>query len=100
MSPVTRLEGHVASTQRGIRRLHAESMSARQEHPVGSPEYLYPQGTPIYKRLANPLRYRQFFLAKALPLCLLISVITDLSIGVPVADTPPMSPLLRTASLL
>ncbi|GMN48596.1 hypothetical protein TIFTF001_017782 [Ficus carica] len=46
----------------------------------------------------NPqIQVWSFFLAKALPLPSLINTLTDLGIGVPTADTTPVSKSLREA---
>lgn len=67
---------------------------------TGSPEYPSPRGTPINRGRTLNSRYGHFCLAKTLPLPLHISILADLSIGVPTADTTPVSPSFRGASLL
>ncbi|GMN56569.1 hypothetical protein TIFTF001_025684 [Ficus carica] len=64
------------------------------DRPDRSPEHPGLRGAPINRGSALLFRYGHFFLVKTLPLRLLISTVTDLSIGVPVTDTPPVSPSL------
>ncbi|GMN62255.1 hypothetical protein TIFTF001_031334 [Ficus carica] len=66
----------------------------------GRPEHPDPQETPINRGRTHKFRYGHFCLAKALPLLLHIGILADLSIGVPTADTTPVSPSFRGASFL
>ncbi|GMN61200.1 hypothetical protein TIFTF001_030292 [Ficus carica] len=66
----------------------------------GRPEHPDSRETPINGGRIHKFRYGHFCLAKALPLLLHISILADLSIGVPTADTTPVSLSFRGASLL
>ncbi|GMN65818.1 hypothetical protein TIFTF001_034898 [Ficus carica] len=66
----------------------------------GRLEYPDPRETPINRGRTHKFRYGHFCLAKALPLLLHIGILAVLSIGVPTADTTPVSPSFRGASFL
>ncbi|GMN65605.1 hypothetical protein TIFTF001_034670 [Ficus carica] len=61
--------------------------------PAGS--HPGPLRTPINRGRTLNFRYGHFCLAKTLPLPLHISILADLSIGVPTANTTPVSPSFR-----
>ncbi|GMN65614.1 hypothetical protein TIFTF001_034669 [Ficus carica] len=71
----------------------------RRPTQPGHPEHPGPLRTPTNRGRTLNFRYGHFCLAKTLPLPLHISILADLSIGVPTADTTPMSPSFRGASL-
>ncbi|GMN46244.1 hypothetical protein TIFTF001_015418 [Ficus carica] len=104
LCPSTQIRGACGTRSVEVRHQYTLSMFTHRDHseynPSRSPEHPDPYVMPINRGLASPFKYGQFFLAKALPPYLLISVITDLSIIVLVADTPLASPLLRRASFL
>ena len=76
---------------------YTRRMSTRRDHseynPSGSPEHLDPWETAISREVPHSLSYKLFSLSKlCFSTCSLVQL-TDLSIGVPLADTQLLSPL-------
>lgn len=84
-----------------VKYLYIRSISTHRDHsehnPLASTKDSNPWETPINRWVPHYLRYRLIFFSKTL---LLHLPLTDLRIRMPLADTPPVSPLLRCASLL
>ncbi|GMN60130.1 hypothetical protein TIFTF001_029234 [Ficus carica] len=79
-------------------------MSTRQDHSEydssGSPEYPDPWETPINRGVPHSLRYGLISLPKLCFFACSSVPLADLSIKVPLADTPLVCLLHRCASLL